>query len=59
MKKYICPDFEMSAFCVEDVITQSGAIVNSAELTGKDLDMYTTYLDNSEAKSNNISVFTW
>ncbi|MBE7015274.1 MAG: hypothetical protein E7417_00405 [Ruminococcaceae bacterium] len=59
MKKYTKPNAEIVAFEVEDVITQSGVIVDAAGLTGEDKSMYDVYKANSEAKNTNVSVFTW
>ena len=59
MKKYTRPNAEFVTFLVEDVITQSGTIVDATDLTGKDADMYQVYVENSSAKNTNISVFTW
>ena len=59
MKKYTNPDLKIITFVIEDVITQSGDIVDASTLIGKDADMYQIYSDNSKVKSTNVSVFTW
>ena len=59
MKKYIKPEFNFTQFNVEDVITQSGVVVNADNLVGADKDMYEVYIQNSAVKSENVSVFTW
>jgi len=47
MKNYTRPDVEVIAFSVEDVITQSGVIVNADSFTGENKDMYEIYQQNS------------
>ena len=59
MKKYTNQDLKIITFVIEDVITQSGDIVDASTLIGKDADMYQIYSDNSKVKSTNVSVFTW
>lgn len=59
MNKYIKPEFNFTQFSVEDVITQSGVVVNADNLVGADKDMYEVYIQNSAVKSENVSVFTW
>ena len=59
MNKYIKPEFKFTQFSVEDVITQSGVVVNADNLVGADKDMYEVYIQNSAVKSENVSVFTW
>ena len=59
MKKYTTPNAKIVNFDVEDIITQSGLVVNAADLAGADLDMYQIYQQNSTAQNTNVSVFTW
>lgn len=59
MKMYTKPNAEIVAFDVEDVITQSGTIVNAENLMGEDKAMYDVYKQNSQAQNTNVSVFTW
>lgn len=59
MKKYIIPNIKITSFSVEDIITQSGEIIDASLLTGADKDMYEIYSANSEVKNTNVSVFTW
>ena len=50
---------EIAKFSAEDVITSSGLIVNSNELTGANAEMYEVYKANSSAGNTNVTVFTW
>ena len=59
MKSYNKPSIEVINFSAEDIITASGVIVNAESFTGADRDMYEIYVNNSEAKNTNVSVFTW
>jgi len=59
MKKYTKPNAEIVAFEVEDVITQSGVIVDAAGLTGEDKSMYDVYKTNTEARKIKVAVVTW
>ena len=59
MKNYKRPDIKIIAFSVEDVITQSGVIVNAGSLTGANKEMYEVYQQNSATDNTNIAVFTW
>ena len=59
MKKYTRPNAKIVAFSVEDIITQSGMIVDAGSLSGANKDMYEIYQQNSTADNNNIAVFTW
>ena len=59
MKKYSKPNVKITNFDVNDIITASGMIVNADTFTGKNADMYSVYVNNSEAKNSNVSVFTW
>ena len=59
MKKYTKINVTITKFDVEDIITSSGVIVNSSELTGENAEMYEIYQKNSANPSTNISVFTW
>ena len=59
MKNYSRPNMEVISFDIEDIITVSGQIVNAADLTGEDYNMYKVYQQNSGAQNTNISVFTW
>ena len=59
MKRYEIPEMKITGFDVEDIITQSGLVVNAENLTGASAEMYEIYKENSVAKNNNISVFTW
>ena len=59
MKKYENPNVKFVGFDVEDIITQSGLVVNSSELTGASAEMYDIYRNNSAVKNTNVSVFTW
>ena len=59
MKRYEIPNVKIARFDVEDIITNSGMIVSSGDLTGASAEMYEIYKENSVAKNNNVSVFTW
>ena len=59
MKNYTRPEVKINKFNVEDIITASGLIVSSGELTGASAEMYSVYTQNSAAKNTNVSVFTW
>ena len=59
MKRYEIPNVKFVGFDVEDIITQSGVIVDAGSLMGEDKNMYQVYEKNSQAKNTNISVFTW
>ncbi len=59
MKRYEIPNVKFVGFDVEDIITQSGVIVDAGSLMGEDKNMYQVYEQNSQAKNTNISVFTW
>ena len=59
MKKYEKINVTITMFDVEDIVTASGLIVNSNELTGASAEMYQIYTNNSAAKNTNVSVFTW
>ena len=59
MKKYMIPNIEITAFSIEDVIAQSGVVVNVSQLSETDADMYKVYNQNSAVHNEYISVFTW
>ena len=59
MKRYEIPNVKFVVFDVEDIITQSGAIVDAASLIGEDMNMYQVYKQNSQSQNTNVSVFTW
>lgn len=59
MKKYTKINVTITKFDVEDIITSSGVIVSSGELTGASAEMYEVYQKNSAAQNTNVSVFTW
>ncbi len=59
MKNYIKPNMNVVNFDATDIITASGLIVSSNELTGKSAEMYEVYKANSTAGNTNVSVFTW
>ena len=59
MKKYSKPNANITNFDVNDIITASGLIVNADTFTGADAEMYEIYVNSSEAKNTNVSVFTW
>ena len=59
MKKYTRPNTKIVTFSVEDVITQSGIVVDANSLAGADKDMYAVYQQNSAEKNTNVAVFTW
>lgn len=59
MKKYTKINVTITKFDVEDIITSSGVIVSSGELTGANAEMYEVYQKNSAAQNTNVSVFTW
>ena len=59
MKKYTRPNIAIVTFSVEDVITQSGVIVDAGALTGANKEMYEVYQQNSAADNANVAVFTW
>ena len=59
MKKYTRPVAEIAKFQIEDIITQSGVVVNAGNLVGADADMYKVYEQNSDADNTNVAVFTW
>lgn len=59
MKKYTRPNLEITSFDVTDIITVSGEIMNSSELTGEVADMYEVYTKNSAIDNTQVSVFTW
>ena len=59
MKKYTKINVNITKFDVEDIITSSGLIVDSSELSGTSAEMYEIYQKNSANPSTNVSVFTW
>ena len=59
MKKYSKPNANITNFDVNDIITASGVVVNADTFTGENEAMYSIYVNNSEAKNKNVSVFTW
>ena len=59
MKNYSKPNVTITNFDANDIITASGMIVNADTFTGKNAEMYNVYVNNSEAKNANVSVFTW
>ena len=59
MKKYTKINVTITKFDVENIITSSGVIVSSGELTGASAEMYEVYQKNSAAQNTNVSVFTW
>ena len=59
MKKYTKINLTITKFAVEDIITASGEIVDATMFTGADKEMYDVYKENSSAKNQNVSVFTW
>lgn len=59
MKKYTSPNAKSIKFDVMDIITVSGEVVNASTFTGANAEMYEIYSQNSAAKNENVSVFTW
>lgn len=59
MKNYIRPIAEVSKFDVADIITTSGIVGSSADLTGIDATLYQDYVAKSDVDSANVAVFQW
>ena len=59
MKNYIRPIAEVSKFDVADIITTSGIVGNSSELTGIDATLYQDYVAKSDVDSANVAIFQW
>ena len=59
MKKYVNPSVKINIFSIEDIITQSGMVVDSSYLSGSDEKMYQVYIQNSDEKNTKVSIFTW
>lgn len=62
-RNYIKPDMKITAFEVEDIITDSGmAVLNissDGNMNDADAELYQLYSEASSSPSSNVSVFRW